>query len=110
MDYLWNILASHDGTELLGLLAAAAAKATLLVAFAALLTLTLRRLSAATRHLLWATALCAALLLPFLSFINVWEMPILPARVSGADVTAPKELNAGGEFSGTESARGATVS
>ncbi len=110
MDYFWNILASHDGPELLGLLAVAAAKATLLVAFAALLTLTLRRLSAATRHLLWASTLCAALLLPFLSFINVWEMPILPARASVGDVSAPKELTAGTKFSGTESARRATVS
>ncbi len=110
MDNFWNILAPHDGPEFLGLLAVAAVKATLLVAFAALLTLTLRRLSAATRHLLWASTLCAALLLPFLSFMNVWEMPILPPRASVADVAAPKELNAGDQFSGTESARRATVS
>lgn len=109
MDYFWNILASQDGPELLGLLAVATAKATLLVAFAALLSLSLRRLSAATRHLLWASTLCAALLLPFLSFINVWEMPILPARASVADSSVPKELNAGDEFSGIESARKAPV-
>jgi beta-lactamase regulating signal transducer with metallopeptidase domain len=109
MDYFWNVLASHDGPELLGLLAVAAAMATLLVAFAALLTLTMRRLSAAARHLLWASTLCAALLLPFLSFINVWEMPILPARAPAADASAPKQLTSGDEFSGTESARGATV-
>jgi beta-lactamase regulating signal transducer with metallopeptidase domain len=109
MDNFWKIVAPHGGPELLGLLAVAAVKATLLVAFAALLTLTLRRLSAATRHLLWATTLCAALLLPFLSFMNVWEMPILPARASVADVAAPKELKAGDQFSGTESARRATV-
>lgn len=110
MDNFWNIVAPHDGPEFLGLLAAAAVKATLLVAFAALLTLTLRRLSAATRHLLWASTLCAALLLPFLSFMNVWEMPILPARASAAEAAAPKELSAGDQFSGTESARMATVS
>ncbi|HKQ52966.1 MAG TPA: M56 family metallopeptidase, partial [Pyrinomonadaceae bacterium] len=110
MDYFWNILASQDGPELLGLLAVAAAKATLLVAFAALLTLTLRRLSAATRHLLWASTLCAALLLPFLSFINVWEMPILPARASVADSSLPQEASASDEFSVAESARKAPVS
>jgi beta-lactamase regulating signal transducer with metallopeptidase domain len=110
MDYFWNILASRDGSEFLGLLAVATAKATLLIAFAALLSLSLRRLSAATRHLLWASTLCAALLLPFLSFINVWEMPILPAGASVADVSAPKELNAGDEFSGIESARRASAS
>lgn len=82
MSYFWNVLASHDSFDLLSLLALAAAKATVLLAFAALLCVALRRLSAASRHLLWATALCASLLLPLLSFIEGWEVPILPARLS----------------------------
>ena len=82
MDYFWNILASQGSFDLLALLALAAAKATLLLAFAAILCVAVRRRSAATRHLLWATALCASLLLPVLSFIKMWEVPILPSRMS----------------------------
>jgi beta-lactamase regulating signal transducer with metallopeptidase domain len=82
MGYFWNVLASHDSFDFLALLALAAVKATLLLAFAALLCVAVRRLSAATRHLIWATVLCASLLLPLLSFIKMWELPILPARMS----------------------------
>lgn len=57
-------------------------KATLLLGFVALLCLIFRRLTAATRHLLWTLSLCAALLLPFLSGLEVWEVPVLPAQVS----------------------------
>ncbi|HKP71646.1 MAG TPA: M56 family metallopeptidase, partial [Pyrinomonadaceae bacterium] len=90
-SYFWNTLASHGGFEFLTLLAWAAAKATLLLAFAALLCFAFRRFSAAARHLLWASALCAALLLPFLSFIKMWELPILPARMSALVTPAAKE-------------------
>jgi bla regulator protein blaR1 len=104
MSYFWNILASLDGLETLGLLTLAAVKATLLVAFAALLCLAFRRLSAATRHLLWASALCASLLLPFLSFIKMWEVPVFSARTV-PDVSDSKELNANDEVFGKLLAR-----
>lgn len=81
MDYLRNMLASYESFDLLALLALATIKTTLLLAFAALLCVAVRRLSAATRHLLWATALCASLLLPLLSFVKMWDVPILPARM-----------------------------
>lgn len=82
MSYFWNILTLHGGSAFLALLALATAKATLLLACAALLSLAFRRLSAAVRHLLWVCALCASLLLPFLSFIKMWDVPILPSRMS----------------------------
>ena len=105
MEHVWDILASQDRSEFLGLLALAALKATLLVAFAALLSLSLRRLSAATRHLLWASTLCAALLLPFLSSIHVLEVPIIPARVPAPEASAPEKSDAGEELPGIGPAR-----
>jgi beta-lactamase regulating signal transducer with metallopeptidase domain len=94
MDYFWNILASHSSFDFLALLALAAVKATLLLAFAALLCAAVRRLSAATRHLIWATALCASLLLPLLSFIKMWELPILPSRMSALNFHGDTEAHA----------------
>jgi beta-lactamase regulating signal transducer with metallopeptidase domain len=81
MSYCWKIITSYGGFEFLTLLALATAKATLLLAFAALICFACRRFSAAARHLVWASALCASLLLPFLSFIKMWEVPILPAQM-----------------------------
>lgn len=78
-NYFWTILMTRDSFEFLTLLALAAVKSTLLLAFVALLSLTFRRFSAATRHLLWTFAICASLLLPCLSFLTVWNMPILPS-------------------------------
>jgi beta-lactamase regulating signal transducer with metallopeptidase domain len=81
LSYFWNNLTLPGSFEFLTLLLLATAKATLLLAFAALLCFAFRRLSAATRHLVWTSALCAALLLPLLSFIKMWEVPVLPARM-----------------------------
>jgi beta-lactamase regulating signal transducer with metallopeptidase domain len=75
----WNMLMPNGGFEFLMLLALAAVKASVLLSLVALICLIFRRLRAATRHLLWTCALCAALLFPFLSFLNLWEVPILPA-------------------------------
>jgi len=93
MSYIWNIITSYSSFELLTLLALAATKATLLLAFAALLCFAFRRFSAATRHLVWASALCASLLLPFLSFIKMWDAPILPARMLVLDAPGSKHLH-----------------
>ena len=57
-------------------------KATFLLGLVALICLVFHRISAATRHLLWTLSLCAALLLPFLSIVEVWEVPVLPAQLS----------------------------
>lgn len=92
MSYFWNILTSQGNSEFLSLLALTATKATLLLACAALLCFAFRRFSAATRHLLWASALCASLLLPFLSFIKMWELPILPSQMLVSDSTVAKAL------------------
>jgi beta-lactamase regulating signal transducer with metallopeptidase domain len=83
MDYLWSAISSPGNNfDLLLLLAASAMKATLLLSIVALLCRALRRLSAATRHLLWTLSLSAALLLPGLSFIGIWEVPVVPAHIS----------------------------
>jgi beta-lactamase regulating signal transducer with metallopeptidase domain len=97
MSYFWNVVTSHSGFEFLTLLALATAKATLLLTFAAFLCFAFRRFSAATRHLVWASALCASLLLPFLSFIKMWEVPILPAQMLVLDAPSQKESPAGVE-------------
>lgn len=98
MSYFWNVLTSQGGFEFLAQLMLAAAKATLLLVFAASLCFAFRRFSAETRHLLWASALCACLLLPFLSFMQVWEVPILPARMSALSVSGATDSNAGFEI------------
>jgi beta-lactamase regulating signal transducer with metallopeptidase domain len=108
MSYFWNILASHGSFDFLALLSLAALKATLLLAFAALLCASVRRLSAATRHLILATALCASLLLPFLSFIKIWELPILPSGISVLISHSETGSRGDGEASETPGARVAT--
>ncbi|HYO91777.1 MAG TPA: M56 family metallopeptidase, partial [Pyrinomonadaceae bacterium] len=84
MNYFWNAVSSDGGGsfDLLLFLAASAIKATFLLGFVGLICLVFRRISAATRHLLWTLSLCAALLLPFLSVLEVWELPLLPAQIS----------------------------
>jgi beta-lactamase regulating signal transducer with metallopeptidase domain len=77
VNQFWTTLTANC-FELLALITLAALKATFLLAFVALLCTIYRRFSAATRHLLWTFALCASLLLPFLSFVKGWEIPILP--------------------------------
>jgi beta-lactamase regulating signal transducer with metallopeptidase domain len=103
MSYFWNIVMSHSGFEFLTLLALATTKATLLLVFAALICFAFRRFSAATRHLVWASALCASLLLPFLSFIKMWEVPILPAQMLALD--APGSKGSTGEVEAYEMSR-----
>lgn len=94
MNYFWNAVSSHSGNnfDLLLFLVASAIKATFLLGFVALLCLALRRLPAATRHLLWTLSLCAALLLPFLSVLKVWEVPVLPAEISSWSQASSSEL------------------
>lgn len=98
MNYFWSFLVSHNSSELLALLALAAAKSTVLLAFAALLCLSFRRFSAATRHLLWSSVICASLLLPCLSFLMVWDVPILPATQSLSNAPVSNRLAARNEW------------
>ena len=105
MSYFWTLLTSEGSLEFLTLLALAALKATLLLAFAALLCVAFRRLSAATRHLVWACALCASLLLPLLSLIKMWEVPMLPAHVLSLSADGAKQLSGPDKVSVTSEAR-----
>ncbi|MFQ5569950.1 MAG: M56 family metallopeptidase [Rhodothermales bacterium] len=54
-------------------------KGVLLLALAGLLTTVFKRTSAASRHLIWALALCSVLLLPVLTVtLPAWRMPVVP--------------------------------
>jgi len=94
MTYLWDMLMPNGGFEYLLLVALAAVKASVVLALVGLICLVFRRLRAAARHLLWTCALCAALLFPFLSFLNLWEVPVLPAGLlPGAPVAKQLDDN-----------------
>lgn len=82
MNYLLNILTAGNNFDLLLTLGMTAVKATFLLGVAALLCRIFRRFSAATRHLVWVCVFCASLLLPFLSFVKGWEIPVLPAPIN----------------------------
>ena len=57
-------------------------KATLVLGLAGLSALSLRRASAASRHLVWTLGVAAALLLPSLRALAPrWELPLLPAHL-----------------------------
>ena len=62
-------------------------RSTVILAFAALLSLALRRTSAAVRHGLLAAAMVAALLLP-LAMRTLPEIP-LPVKAPGSQVKSP---------------------
>jgi beta-lactamase regulating signal transducer with metallopeptidase domain/protocatechuate 3,4-dioxygenase beta subunit len=60
-------------------------KSTLVLAVAGLITLALRRASAATRHLVWCLAFCGVVALPTVTLlVPGWAWPIVPARRSTA--------------------------
>ncbi|MEW5981848.1 MAG: M56 family metallopeptidase [Acidobacteriota bacterium] len=67
----------------LPILANAVLKATMLLAGAGLLTLALRRRSAAVRHLVWSMALAGSLATPVLMIVlPAWTLPVLPSAGS----------------------------
>src|SRR5205814_8961487 len=72
-------------------IADAGVKAALLLAFAGLACLALRRASAAVRHQVWSLAFCGAVLLPVVSsIIPQWRVPVLPApQTVSAETTIP---------------------
>ena len=63
---LTSLMAASIAPTAVALLGATAVKATLILIMASVLALLLRRSAAATRHLVWATALAGVLLLPAL--------------------------------------------
>lgn len=77
-----NVLAGFSGTGY-EILFEVLIKGTLLLLFAALLVLALRRASAATRHLVWTLALVAMLALPALALtLPAWRVPIFQPAAS----------------------------
>ncbi len=75
-------------------LADAVVKASLVLSAAALMSVILRRASAALRHLVWTLALCSALFLPVVSLmLPKWQLQLVtiasPAPAVETTVTAP---------------------
>lgn len=67
---------------------------TLVLGAAGLLALSLRRASAALRHLVWSLALVGVLALPFLAEVVPWHLPALPTfeeALPAAPVAGPEE-------------------
>lgn len=62
----------------LGLVVDAALKGTLVLIAASLLVITMRRASAASRHLVWQMALLAVLALPFVKVVSPLRFAVLP--------------------------------
>jgi beta-lactamase regulating signal transducer with metallopeptidase domain len=73
----------------------AALKSTAVLGAAALMTMMLRRASAASRHLVWTVALIAALVLPVLSFaLPRWQAPIVTIHAPLAGDAASQAMTA----------------
>src|SRR6266508_2600174 len=81
-----DLLSMSSGTALLPVVDAIA-KATILFATAGLLSVVLRRGSAAARHLMWTLALLSALVLPVLSIaLPKWQLGIV--TVPGSEIAS----------------------
>jgi HEAT repeat protein/beta-lactamase regulating signal transducer with metallopeptidase domain len=71
-------------------LAEAIAKTTLILAAAAVVSLTLRRASAALRHFVWTLAFCSALLIPLLTLaLPKWQLPIVTVAAGPSSADLP---------------------
>ncbi len=91
------------GSEFLSLLIWGNAKAAVLIGLAILAMGLMRRLSAASRHLLWANLILASLLLPILSeLLPSLQLPILPTGM--ADTTGIAAAAVGQRLSGQAAA------
>jgi HEAT repeat protein/beta-lactamase regulating signal transducer with metallopeptidase domain len=70
----------------------AVAKATVVLAMAAVASFVFRRGSAALRHLIWTLALCSALLMPVLSVaLPKWQVPLIDLAPGAAPVAMQVE-------------------
>lgn len=77
-------LSAYSATWL-ELLVAAALKGMVILIIAAVLSFTLRRASAASRHLVWSLALASLLAMPILSFgLPSWQVSVLPGSLAEA--------------------------
>ncbi len=87
---------SGEAAAWIGLLGEAAAKGTLLLLAALLLALALRRGSAASRHLVWASCLGLLLVLPVLAQIApAVPAPVIPPSWNAAWVSAMDAVSSG---------------
>ncbi len=75
-----------------GLLLSLAAKSTLILAGAAMVAASIRRASAATRHMVWAAALAGLLLLPLAGGVGLAWRPSLPAGLAAVPSQATTVL------------------
>ena len=89
-DWLQTNFSSDLWTRTLVMIIDCGLKGMVLLALAALVTLAMRRSSAASRHLVWGLALGGLLLLPCLSLIvPKWQLPILP-QATAPDAPFPE--------------------
>src|SRR5438045_1756056 len=87
-----DFLTMPSGAALLPVIDAIA-KATIVFAAAGLLSVVLRRASAAARHLIWTLALLSALILPVFSFaLPKWEVGLV--KVAGSQLSSSYQLPA----------------
>ncbi len=90
MELLFNGATSQFATSVSSLLVEQMAKAFLLLGLIGLITLAMRKTSAATRHLLWAAGLACTLLLPLGMFLPNWS----PANLIRSETNQPEQSSA----------------
>ena len=88
---LGQLLAAHGAAWALGSLL----KMTLLLVAVFLLAAALRRASASLRHLVWSGGIAAVLLLPLVSLVLPWRLPVLRAPASAASPQAGLPVETG---------------
>ena len=77
---------SSEAGGLVWALVDASVKGALVLAAAGVLTLCLKRASAAVRHVVWFLGLASLIALPLLSLaLPAWQLPILPGRLALAE-------------------------
>jgi beta-lactamase regulating signal transducer with metallopeptidase domain len=82
----------NQSTEWIQLLLDMAIKGVLILLMAGALAATLKRASAAARHLLWSVAVCGLLALPvFALMLPNWRVPVFPALLQSASAETRAE-------------------
>lgn len=85
---------SGPSLEWLTTLFNASLKGTIVLTAAGMLSILLRRASAATRHLLWSLGIMGLLALFLVSpLLNVWQLPVLPAALTLTGPAAPPKVS-----------------
>jgi beta-lactamase regulating signal transducer with metallopeptidase domain len=89
--------------EWIQLLLDMAIKGALILLIAGALVATLKRASAAARHLLWSVAVCGLLALPvFALMLPNWRVPVFPALLRSASAESGAEATGIGESNSSE--------